>query len=519
MHTKILYTVALLAISSISNAQHIQQDLEKFKQQEVLLNSDNAAFLQQTKFSNIGNTSLKYDLTKGDFKHPLMAREQQYVGFSSERYQQLKDWKFYGKFNLDVGNEKEVAYTTQLNPLRINPYTVVDSLGGNWNKQRYALQAKIASPLVNDRIGFGLGLQYNVSTGARQRDPRPENTNNYLELTPSLTYVLDPKSTLGINGNYSYFVEDLAVSNINTQTVHNMYKLIGLGEYVGSSPLFISSSPITRKYTGNKFGGNLQYLYQSENIKLLVDGFLNTYSEHATDGVISPQQAGKHQYLQYGTHIVSNIIRESALHTFRINWDQKDVDNTEYHQYQDPTTREYITLFSDVFNTNLVTEASIGYQMGSLKNNILRWQTGISVTYDGLDNRYASNQSQQTVDRLTYRADFKRYFVSENASGINVQVGFIYSDAVNADFAYDEKSYSTNFIAHHILYPANQFLSINYWGADAALQYNFKRAENRNNQFYVRLSGNYLQPTSNETYFNKDMSRIQGQLSIGLYSL
>lgn len=507
-----------LVVAGLAKGQTSSFEIEQFKLREVGNVSGNAALLNTLDFQNLGESSLYYRHTGGRFKHPMLAEESSYFGFSSERYQTLKDWKLYGKFGVETGKEQNVPHTAQLNPLRINPYIIVDSLSGDWNKQAYAIETKIASPLFADRFGVGLGLKYNVATGARQRDPRPQNTNNTLELEPSVMYQLNGRHVIGLKGVYQSFIEDFSISNINSANVQNLYKLIGLGEYLGSSPIFISSGGLTRRYTGNLFGGAFQYVYTAEDFKLLGETYINTNTENVIDGTTTPQNAGKHHYVQYGVNVAASYQNTCLLHRLAFSWDQKDVDNTEYHQYQDATTRQYVTLFSDVFNTNLVTEALLRYDIAGLKAEDISWKLGFSTRYDGWDNRYATNQSQQTVDRLTYKLDFDKYFVHDGNAGFVVNMGLGYSDAFKSTFHYEEKSYSTNLVAHEILYPTNAFMETDFWTGNVTVQYVFKPMRSSKTQLYVKAGGNYSQPTQENAYYVKNMSRLAGQFAIGVYS-
>jgi len=416
---------------------------------------------------------------------------------------------------LNFGSEKGVNNTTQLNPLRLNPFIIVDSLSGDWNKQNYELEAKIASPIVANEFIFGLGVKYNVSTGARQRDPRPLNTSNNLILTPSATFLINEINAVGINGLYHNFVEDFSVENINTYTVHNMYKLIGLGEYIGSVPTFIGSSGITRRYEGNKFGGAIQYVFKGEKLRFLAEGFANYNSESARDGSSNPQEAGKHEYLEYGTNVEAVLKNGNYAHRFDLSWSQQNIDNIEYHQYQDSDTRQFVTLFSQIFNTNLVTNTNLNYMFSKTKEDVLDWNLGGSVVYAGWDNKYSANESQQTVDRLSYGLSFKKFFYFNSGSAFLVELNPSISKSIDSKFAYSEKSYSTNFVANNILYPTNSFLSADYFNISASIQYNFKQSKN-NTQLYIKLSENYSKPTKSIEYFSKSMHRLDWQLSLGI---
>lgn len=515
-----IYTYCFVALLAIGEAkgQTSTFEMDKFKFNEIGTNSNNSGLLQTIDFQNLGESYLYYQHIGGKFKHPMLAKESSHYGFSSERYQKLKEWKLYGKFDLDLGKETEVPHTAQLNPLRLNPYVIVDSLSGNWNKQTYGIEAKVASPLWEGRYAVGLGLKYKVETGARQRDPRPENTTNRLELKPSFMYKHNERHTFGVGGIYQSFVEDFTITNINNSQVHNLYKLIGLGEYVSSAPILMSSSGPTRRYSGDLFGGSVQYLYTSNNFKILGDAYIHKNTERATDGTVSFQNAGKHSYMQYGLNIEALYRHSSLLHRVDFSWDQKDVDNKEYHQYQNTTTREFVTLFSGVFNTNLITETALHYNIAKYKDRDISWKLGVGASYKGWDNRYSINESQQTVDRLSYIVSFDKYFISSEKAGFQVTLGLEYSDAFKTKFAYEEKEYGTDWAAKEILYPTNDFLKTDFWSSNLDLKYIFKQNANSKTQFFIKMGGFYRKPTQENMYFVKDMSRLSGYVSIGVYS-
>lgn len=511
---------SLLALSSVGVAQAQSSfEFDKSKVQEVGLNSNNASLLVTNDMESIGESSIYYKQTNGKFKNPLNANKSRFGGFSTQRYQRINNWKLYGKFDLSFGQDKDVANTTQIYPFRLNPYIIVDSLVGDWNKQYYNIEGKVASPIVREEFVFGLGLKYNVATGARQLDPRPQNSSNDITLTPSITYFINEINALGINGLYGHFVEDFTVQNVNTTTVHNMYKLIGLGEYISSNPIFLSSGSITRRYNGNKYGGAVQYVHKGENIRLFGEGFAHYNKENAIDGTLYPQQAGLHEYLHYGMNAEMIFNKGQNTHRLQGAWSQYDVKNTEFHQYQDAATKEYITLYWESFNTNLVTQASFDYAYITSKNDNLNWIITAGAAYSGWDNKYSLNKSQQTVDRLSYTVNFKKYFTFENSSALKIEVLPSYSTAFDSDFTYDEKSYSSNFVAKNILYPTNAYLSATYLSLDASIQYNFKKSSKNKTQPYIKISENYNRLMNDVDYFKKGQHRLMWQVAIGLLTL
>lgn len=515
---KIILTLPLL--SGLAFAQTPASSLSFLRDTSLTLRYDNSALLHHMDIPVSGESKLTYFYQGGDFKHLYQGESLQGVQFTSERFERLKDWVFYGSFDFRSFKERAVDMTSHAQPFRDNPYQIADSLNGDWNKQNYNLSLKVAAPkLAQDRLTLGMGLSYNVLTGARQKDPRPLNNSNELRLSPAVLYELSENHALGLTGAYQFYREDLSVERINANQNYNMYKLLGLGEYEAGSPIIISSNSIIRSYTGNKFGGELFYSCQREGLNWMISGRYHHYKEKAIDGSTFPKKAGHHSYHEYG--LISSLSwkgTQKAQH-LHVHWNQRDVSNREFHQLQNAATKQYETIYTSVFNTALKTDVGIEYLFSRIKrNDVPNWWLTIGADYHGFDNRYSVSRDLEIVDKITASLSFDKQYELRNGDALSFGLGSAYDFLIEDQIAYTEKDFSTNFVAHHIFYPIHAFNTIESWNNKLVVQYSLKPFIKSGNQLFVRAQGFTNTAMAGNEWFEKGDTRQGFQLTIGLYN-
>ena len=520
MKLKYLTCICILPLSmSVAYAQSPQSVLDKFKSEHPFLALENAALLKGIKMPGLGVSELGYLQDEGSLKHPFDAGSRKGIRFSAIRAHSLKNWDFYGTFSFKSYKEKEVALTEMANPFRDNPYQVADSLSGEWNKQNYRLDARIAAPaFMNGKLTAGLGIGYEVLTGARQKDPRPLDNSNQLELKPGIAYQLTPKSFLGLNGSYENYREDLTVELYNNRQVYNIYKLLGLGEYEFSSPVLLSSGVITRSYLGNQLGGNLQYGYNEGRLNVLASAGYTRHEEDVTDGTTYPQKGGRHSFNEYAALIALSWSGRPGFQQILFNWEQRDIDNREYHQVQNSGTKEYETVYTSIFNTNLKTRSTLSYLLNRRRQNKLIWSFRAGAGYSGLDNRYANPKSLEIIDKFDGSLAFTRYIELKKAASLSFGIGSRYEFIHTDRLEYTEKSYSSNYIAHNIFIPIHAFLSVPSWNNQLQLQYTFGPFAKSSNQLYIKAQGYLNAAMKAGAGIEKGNTRQGFLLSLGLYN-
>ncbi|RXK83690.1 DUF6850 family outer membrane beta-barrel protein [Filimonas effusa] len=515
-----LYMAALPLGLTTVYAQSPQAAIDKFKSNATTWELTNAALLKGIPLPNVGDASLGYFQDNGTFKHTLDAATRRGAQFNASRAHSVNKWDFYGSFDVKIFKDKEVALTDMANPFRDNPYQVADSLSGDWNKQRYALSLRAAAPtLMNGKLVLGLGVDYTVLTGARQKDPRPLDNSNQLSLLPGLVYHLGKNSFLGLNGAWQRYREDLSVELYNYRLSYNTYKLLGLGEYEFSAPIQLSSSTITRAFNGNEFGGNLQYGMKGTAWNLLASAGYCYNKENVIDGTSSPKKAGEHAFHEYAASLALNWSAKTAMHQLAASWKQRNISNKEFHQVQNSTTKQYETVYAAVFNTNLRTRASLSYLLNKSKaGDTLSWSLKAGAGYAGLDNRYATTRAWQTVDKADASLAFTKYFNCKSAAAFSLGILTMYEWVINKRLDYLPKNYSSNFVANNIWIPAHQFMTTPAWNNQLSIQYTFPPFTKSRNQLYVKGTG-YLNAAMEDNGWVKKGDTRQGfQLSLGIYN-
>lgn len=516
----ITYTAAFCAFATAANAQSPQAAIETFKSNAVTWDLRNAALLKELSLPGKGEAQLGYFNDNGSFKHPFDAGSRSGVQFNATRANTLSNWSFYGSFNLKAYSEKDVPMTSMANPFRDNPYQIADSLQGKWNKQNYVLSLKAAAPaLMNGKLVLGMGLDYEVLTGARQKDPRPLDNSSELKLAPALVYHLNKRHFIGINGNYQHYQENLTVELYNYRLVYNAYKLLGLGEYQFSAPVQLTSGGITRAFSGNQGGGDLQYGFRNNKWNVWISAGYNYRREKVTDGITNPQKAGQHAFHEYAASAIVGYKQSHTTHQWALSWVQRDIDNKEFHQVQNSSNQLYETVYSSVFNTALKTRASLSYLLNKLnKNNQLSWILKAAAGYTGLDNRYANPRSLQIVDKSNLSLQLAKYcnLAKEAAFSVNWNTSyeFVFRDWI----VYDNKSYSSNFVAQKMFFPIHGFLSTPSWSNQLTLQYTFPKFTQSHAQLYLKGAGYLNTAMAGNEWIKKGDTRQGFQFTIGLYN-
>ncbi|GAA0882034.1 hypothetical protein GCM10009120_06310 [Sphingobacterium siyangense subsp. cladoniae] len=512
MNIKYIFSLAFTASFMQLQAQE-NPNISYSKEKESLLKVKTSALLGELDLPAVGNTTLGYFYEGGDFRHPFTGKSKQGLNFSTEKFQRSGDWTLYGRFDFTTLKEKELAYASLVNPFTDNPYQLVDSLKGDWNKQFYTMDLKVASPsFAGGRMRAGLDLSYQVATGARQMDPRSLDTENKIQLAPNISYKISKRHQLGLAAIYNYQKNDLNLVRANGSQQYNVYKLLGLAEYLGASP-FIMTADMDRSYLAHAYGSELSFRYTADQFSWLLSGSYLRHEEKATDGSTYPMKAGKHQYDQYTVLSAIDLKRGDYNHHFDLNLLYCDISNTEYQQLQRTDDRSYETIFEGSLNTALRSQATLGYILAK-ETSAYRsdWFAKATVSYSGWDNRYALPQGKEIVDRMDIGIRFNKAL-----SRWVFDVASNYNFGVKNEWSYTDKSYSSNFVANSIALPIYQYLTRDRVVNALSIQYRLANFGKKSNQLYLKGSGSLETALSTPGgYGDNGKSRYSASLSLGL---
>lgn len=157
---------------------------------------------------NVSDFNYGLDHGKGDFHRIMEASEYQSHTLSTKSYIILNGYHLYGNFTYNKKWEMGSRWNGTYNPYRGNPYILGDSVSGvKYRKECYELAGAIAKTL-NKSISLGCKISYLVGVGAKQKDPRPENTLVQFIVNPGIILHKEHYN-LGVDLGYSNRKEEI----------------------------------------------------------------------------------------------------------------------------------------------------------------------------------------------------------------------------------------------------------------------------------------------------------------------
>ena len=180
----------------------------------------------------IGKAELVFDYQNGDFHLYQEEKENKNLGFFTNGYVKLNDWKFYGDFSYFKQTQNGVKWVDVLEPYNDNPYTLGDKVGGTYYNEFFNMRAKAAYP-INKLMLFGFDVLYFTEMGARRKDPRPQNEITRFDISPGIIFNIN-KIKLGAHFNYQTSKEDVELIII-TDSIYDFYHFKGLGSFTSTT--------------------------------------------------------------------------------------------------------------------------------------------------------------------------------------------------------------------------------------------------------------------------------------------
>ena len=467
---------------------------------------------------NIGNSKLTYFNESLEFKNVYNPNKRDGFNIQSERYVRVKDWKIYGVFSFSKYSEKDAGFTQMANPFRSNPYIIADSItNASWQKQHYFLETKIISPEIITNLKAGLGIKYDVLNGARQIDPRPLDKLVNIELTPQL--ILEHNQwSFGINGYYNRFREDLNTSIQNNQRPKNIYKLLGLGEYLYNSPIILSGG-LSRFYEGNSYGAGItvaNYISNTSGIQASV--LYKTTKEEVIDGTSSPYNAGLHDKTDVNALITYFRYDEKWRHFVTLQADISNADDTEFIQFLNNSSQQYEVLYSGIMHQRKTYDLQLDYHIQILDTHLNpEWTFGIHTAMHHQDENYATTSSSLTLNNLIFSGYVKKNFNYKKMQ-YSLEWRPTYKIIGDHKFSYISNPNSTNFVANNIMYPNFYFDTTSFLANTFGFQVTLPKFNTNDSQLYFKVNYENMQSTQKQILLPKGLTNDYLNLTIGLFN-
>ena len=513
--------VLSMAITGLSNKIIAQNQNDSIKtitnsisedytlQQNLWMNTVNATGLSIDTIEDYGHLFFAESYKDSKYKTTYNPDKQTVYGMNAYGYKSLDKIFLQGGFSYYRSDEDNIDWSLQMDPERVCPVILADSIGGDWKKDYYKLNMNAATIPVFGFIRFGVGIDYNVSSGGRDNDPRPKATVKDLSIRPAISFDLNEKNNLGFSYLYGDYRQDIEVMNKYGVGGSTTYKILGLA---------LKEKPITEpsiKYRIDRWengvaiqyghrGNKMSYITEFKYKLLTEKGIDNPYksTEDLEEGIIhsTPDEDYKYAENEYGFYGALSI-KGNNLHLVKVNAD-----------YYDGKIYNMSTQQVELKNNKL--DASVAYALFTAPTNTdKRSKFLFNVHYKNSENENLY-YAVQTIEKINFTTSYEKALIL-SGKRFSFDLKAQYSHNLNSDLNIDPQSDfiepETDITDPYVIYNYN-YLTSNYITGGVGIKYygTFKSKTN----YYVGLKGERLQVIKSSQFEDEGITSVS--LNIGV---
>ena len=390
---------ALTAQAGEPSAIHRNTALKETAERNALwARSTSAAGLAFTPYGIFNSLDLSYDGGFGEFRKNGVGKTTSEISLNTSGSAYIGKFLARGGFSFRNIFDRDALYNVLMYELEDNmPYYPIDDKSSGWNRQEYLLNAGLSSPVLWDRVAFGLKFDYTTKVGAKQLDPRGETYRYSVKVTPSVAVRLG-KSILGVSGFYSNGFERAEVSNNNNWEDPKVWEHRGLGEST-QNKVGGNDGMKAHTYRTHRYGGALQY--SLGEILFIEAGF----ERRTTLGIENPELPKK-----LGSISENDITLDAAWlfgkdksNKLSVDADVYLTDGIEYVQKLNTAAyqQEWMVLSTNEMSSFTGISARLGYDhlFGASDPRGYSWKVGAEASFDLFDQSYLSPASASDAMR------------------------------------------------------------------------------------------------------------------------
>ncbi|UYQ94476.1 hypothetical protein MKQ68_05150 [Chitinophaga horti] len=505
---KLYITVALAAACQATAAQdagNTPASLEWRRQNSLWEQSGNPAGLKLDAPIRYSHVNAGYESYNGDFRRPQegASGNRQFVQTEGALY--ADSFYLSGKFSYTRDAVKDAKFNASIiDPFRGMPFIVADLNASDWSIQRYDLQFN-ATTRAYGRWSFGLGAQYQASSGAKQRDIRTENYFYSIRVTPGVVYALSDRQHIGFNLDYSNTKEEGSMSNVNVYVDQTYYELYGLGTAVS-----LLGGGRTNNYEGDAWGGSLQYAYRG-----YIGVFVNAgYKIEAEDLHVSftiPRDGATILRKSWNAGVTLTNETPGLLHTLALQYRQRDMDGIQYTTERIPTAG-WKSLAKYVRSTFASKQATAMYRIGAKRGREYKWMADISGAYTKLDDVYLLPYSFKKTENLNGEIGGKMNFVLPGNKDARLLVGLSIGYNRNFSAAYEYNGAHPDYPTVTELETNDyRYMASDYVKAELPVTWSTRLKESGKQTLFLKAYGRYVKTGS---YDFNDRYTIGGSVGV-----
>ncbi|TKG92993.1 hypothetical protein EYV94_18655 [Puteibacter caeruleilacunae] len=474
---KKLLLALLLCFSSPIFAQKIDsivtKDIDYLKRDYQILFAENAAILGFVKHQEFTNSYLSYESGDGDFKDVHEPETNHLIRFNSEGSRNFKDMYCWGQFTYDRIKENNVAWTDVLDPLQGGPYYLIDSIGGDWKKRKYRLQAKLASAKWFDLLYAGIGCDYNVATGARQLNPRPLIYMKDLVICPSVFIPLDDHKGFGASFTYSSKKEEIEIAEEGDvgQAVS-----IRWNRGLGIKPFHFGKGNTEYTIDSRSLGGELLYYQTGEKYKWMNSFVFNLLTEEGAirgsinDNVSDNIAKYECNLMKFTSHL--NLYKTKAVHFFNVMGQLSEGDGYEPIMPKLTGGGKPIVPNKIPFHYQMRVDAEFSYTYHPVKEKY-NFDFHHQIGWHSDQTKYKLYGNIQEVDYVDFKLDPHYLYYSQNGNYGWIGLQGYYKHVLSKKLYLNpnEKNLSYEYYINNLTYPQYNYLKSSFYDLGVAMRY------------------------------------------------
>ena len=477
--------------------------IELLKAKSLWFNTTNSAGLTLDRMADFNSLLFNVSLKNGDFKKNSDGADERIFGVSTEGGLNLGSGYVWGKFAYNNEKQTGTLYnTTMLDPSGGMPYFPVDKNLSDWVKQDYNLSMKAATKPLWERVYLGVEARYVTKTGSKQVDPRSTTDFYTLSVQPGLTLSFG-KHAAGINFLYEKLNQESGTTNSNSQANQDVFVMKGLGNFYSAVVGGLQSLG-KFVYDGNKAGGAVQYAFNSESARLLING---KYSFGVEDVISSPSKPKKEGTIKENDYQANLQLLFSGnnLNKIELGYTNNSRGGIEYVQVLDNTfaVQRWITTYKSIRSTYDFSDLVLKYDFFRGNDSEYKWRAGLSVNYRNSEDVYIIPASEMNSEDLIFGANAKINMKLKNAGNILAGASFSYKTNMSGDYVYGGADPSSPIITDY-MNPDFQYLMMDYMKIGGDISYFTtlitRNGKNRRSGLFVKAALDYCKPTDGSDF-------------------
>ena len=218
-----IFLILCLSVPVLAQSESGTDSLlrEQQEQQQLRLSMTSIGLLEWAGTDSYGLTELVVRQEEGSFRRAQEAYSRQSVSFYSEGLKRLGRFSLAGSFLFDRQSEDSLANTLDGFFNELKPFYYFAGKHGEYERQRYDLNALMSYSLIPEKIYIGLGADYQKDASTGSVDPRTEVNSFSLLLKPEVS-MRTGNHQISAGAIWGYGNEEAGVAYKNDDFKHSL---------------------------------------------------------------------------------------------------------------------------------------------------------------------------------------------------------------------------------------------------------------------------------------------------------